>query len=75
MVPCPVDCELSEWSDWSECSVTCGSGMQVRVRSILTEPADGGRKCPLLDGSIKVDNSIMLDNSLKGDNSIMVDNS
>ncbi|XP_041371854.1 thrombospondin type-1 domain-containing protein 7A-like isoform X2 [Gigantopelta aegis] len=53
VVPCPIDCELSEWSDWSECSVTCGSGMQVRVRSILTEPADGGRKCPSLEGSLK----------------------
>ncbi|XP_048238540.1 thrombospondin type-1 domain-containing protein 7A-like isoform X1 [Haliotis rufescens] len=53
IVPCPVDCEMTEWSDWSQCSVTCGSGMQLRFRSIATQPADGGRKCPSLDGTRK----------------------
>ena len=22
--PCPIDCELGEWAEWGECSVTCG---------------------------------------------------
>ena len=25
-VECPVDCSLAEWSDWSDCSVSCGPG-------------------------------------------------
>ena len=25
-VPCPVDCQLSHWSVWSNCSQICGDG-------------------------------------------------
>ncbi|KAK6181753.1 hypothetical protein SNE40_009543 [Patella caerulea] len=57
VISCPVDCEMTEWSAWSHCGVTCGAGMQVRFRSIATQPASGGRKCPSLNGSIKENQS------------------
>merc|ERR1719165_45301 len=44
---CPIDCELSDWSDWSACSTTCGEGDTERTRTMVLEPANGGKECPL----------------------------
>jgi hypothetical protein len=48
---CPVDCAVSEWGKWSECTVTCSSGTQTRSRTIKTENANGGRICPATEMS------------------------
>lgn len=37
----PVDCVLSDWSNWSECE----GGLQTRTRTIVTAPAFGGNPC------------------------------
>jgi hypothetical protein len=44
--PCPVECVVSEWSEWSNCSSECGGGSKTRSRSITTNPAHGGLPCP-----------------------------
>jgi len=41
---CDVDCVLSGWSDWSECSKACEGGVQTRRREIVT-PAVGMGHC------------------------------
>lgn len=48
---CPVDCFVSEWSDWSDCSKECGGGKETRTRTVLVQDAFGGKKCPTLTES------------------------
>ena len=40
-----MDCEW-EYSDFGECSVTCGGGVKYRRPVIRVHPAHGGRECP-----------------------------
>merc|ERR1719217_2022828 len=44
-VPCPVDCDLSSWSEWSKCSAQCGGGLQQRLREVKQAMKYGGKPC------------------------------
>lgn len=44
----PRDCLVGDWSTWSACSKTCGSGVQTRTRLVIKEPANNGKACPVL---------------------------
>ncbi|XP_055909621.1 somatomedin-B and thrombospondin type-1 domain-containing protein isoform X2 [Eupeodes corollae] len=43
-----LDCQVSEWGQWSECDKSCGIGMMTRSRSILQASQNGGKHCPSL---------------------------
>mmetsp|Transcript_20699 Transcript_20699/g.33457 ORF Transcript_20699/g.33457 Transcript_20699/m.33457 type:complete len:893 (-) Transcript_20699:95-2773(-) len=43
--PCPIDCKVAEWSEWSSCSAECGGGVAQRARDIETQMKFGGKPC------------------------------
>jgi uncharacterized protein YfcZ (UPF0381/DUF406 family) len=43
----PVDCVVSEWSQWSDCV----DGFQTRSRTVITPASGGGAACPVLTES------------------------
>jgi hypothetical protein len=43
---CPVDCEVSQWTGWSECSAMCGGGIRTRYRQVTKMAQHGGEMCP-----------------------------
>ena len=42
---CQQDCQLSPWSEWTQCTRDCDGGTQERRREILKKPQLGGKTC------------------------------
>ena len=40
-----VDCELSEWTEWSSCSESCSYGKKHRTRYVIKEALYNGKEC------------------------------
>jgi Spondin-like TSP1 domain len=49
---CPVNCEVSGWSDSTSCSVSCGGGTKTQTRTVTKAAANGGTACPVLSQSV-----------------------
>jgi hypothetical protein len=45
---CPIDCVLSGWTSFGDCSKSCGIGSKLRTRSIITDVSNGGKQCDRL---------------------------
>lgn len=43
---CPVNCQVGEWTEWSDCTAECGGGVKSRFRPKTVEPEHGGDPCP-----------------------------
>jgi len=43
-----VDCKVSDWSAWSDCSKKCGGGVRESTLRILTQSGVGGKQCPAI---------------------------
>ncbi|GAB5356845.1 hypothetical protein AAMO2058_000323600 [Amorphochlora amoebiformis] len=46
MPKCPVDCEVGPWEDAGACTATCGNGVKLQKRQIITKAMYGGLSCP-----------------------------
>merc|ERR1711865_232135 len=49
--PCPVHCDVSPFGEWSECTLSCGTGSQTRSRTVVSTAKNGGYVCPFLSES------------------------
>ncbi|XP_046701231.1 thrombospondin type-1 domain-containing protein 7B isoform X2 [Silurus meridionalis] len=58
LIPCPLDCVVSDFSLWSRCSGTCGLGSRHRTRHVLAAPAYGGAECPSLSETQPCDHTL-----------------
>ena len=45
---CPVHCQVSSYSGWTDCTLTCGTGAHSRSRSVVRHATYGGYTCPEL---------------------------
>lgn len=41
-----IDCVVTDWSPWSPCTVSCGTGYKERVRVVKFAASNGGKPCP-----------------------------
>lgn len=46
---CPINCQVSDWGNWSDCNARCGNGFKKRERKVIQVPRFGGQECPTLD--------------------------
>eukprot|EP00929_Paragymnodinium_shiwhaense_P022475 TRINITY_DN14355_c0_g1_i1.p1 TRINITY_DN14355_c0_g1~~TRINITY_DN14355_c0_g1_i1.p1 ORF type:complete len:1588 (-),score=276.87 TRINITY_DN14355_c0_g1_i1:155-4918(-) len=40
-----MDCDMSDWGEWGECSADCGSGIKFRERKVTREASKAGKAC------------------------------
>ncbi|XP_072042161.1 somatomedin-B and thrombospondin type-1 domain-containing protein-like [Amphiura filiformis] len=70
---CPsVDCEQSDWSFWSGCSVNCGIGVQERRRYKIKDPVNAGVKCGQLREIKACYNTYCGDNEIHGNSVALI---
>jgi len=50
---CDVDCVLSDWTVWTNCSKSCNQGHASRIRTVV-EPAIGDGDCADIDGPVRL---------------------
>merc|ERR1719375_2531158 len=50
-VHCPIDCQMDDWSGWSECTAPCGGGSHERARGVKLPSDHGGKPCGTLADS------------------------
>ncbi|XP_054707345.1 thrombospondin type-1 domain-containing protein 7A-like isoform X2 [Uloborus diversus] len=55
---CPVDCQMSTWSNWTACNVPCGQGFKERRRQIVVPANHLGRPCPQANNGTEIQKEV-----------------
>ncbi|XP_052085684.1 scavenger receptor cysteine-rich type 1 protein M130-like isoform X2 [Mytilus californianus] len=67
VISCPVDGSWGDWSMWKSCNVTCGGGMQLRLRKCdRPVPAFGGLNCPTTNSEFQQCNTAKCEKVIDG---------
>ncbi len=69
----PVDCVLSDWSDWSICSKSCNGGVQERVRNVEIPSVGTGNVCDINMLEIRPCNTMVCADDIDDINCVMDD--
>jgi len=48
---CPIDCEMSSWSEWSTCTAPCGGGQKSKTRGVKRVDDYGGKVCEAISST------------------------
>lgn len=58
LVKCPESCEMSFWTEWNPCNVSCGQGYRRRERYVIKHGNKMGRPCPVSSGKIEIQEDV-----------------
>merc|ERR1712031_108748 len=47
-----IDCEVGAWGQFAKCNKLCDGGKQIRKRTVVKMPKNGGKPCPALENSL-----------------------
>jgi len=47
-----TQCQVSHWTQYSECSQQCGGGNQTRSRAVKVKPSKGAASCPFFEPDV-----------------------
>jgi len=64
---CDVDCEVSEYGEFGECSKDCGGGERTKTRTVTKAQVGNGKACPVLKLSEPCNETVCLLPSEAGD--------
>jgi len=57
--PCPIDCQWSDWSVWSQCDVECGDGEKHSARTHAVPAMFNGHECTGSDAQTMPCNNLL----------------
>jgi len=65
--PAEQDCKIGDWSRWSDCDKSCGTGGMLRERTVQIPPSQKGKECPPLQELVECNTQVCVVDCLVSD--------